>query len=214
MVDTLIGRKIGMVQLFDEDGKAVAATIMEVGPCTVVQVRDDEAHNRKVVQLGFENVDEKRLTRPLAGHFRRAGVSPKKHLKEVRADTGDEYEVGQDIRVDVFSVGQKVDVTGTSKGKGFSGMVKRWNAAGGPGSHGSMFHRRVGSVGSAAYPARVFKGKKMPGHAGHGRVTVMNLEVVQVRPEENMLLVKGCVPGPPRGIVLVRRSVKKKAKKQ
>jgi large subunit ribosomal protein L3 len=214
VVDGLLGRKIGMIQLFGEDGKGVVATVMEVGPCTVVRVREDESHNNKVVQLGFEDVREKKLTKPLAGHFKKAGVSPKRHLKEVTADKGDDYGVGQEIRVDVFSVGQKVDVTGISKGKGFAGMVRRWKVRGGPESHGSMFHRRPGSIGSAAFPSRVFRGKRMPGHAGHERVTVMNLKVIQVRPEQNVLLVKGCVPGPPRGIVFVRRSVRKKAEKQ
>lgn len=214
MVDGLLGRKIGMVQLFDEEGKAVVVTIMEVGPCTVVQVRNDESRKNKVIQLGFEDVDEKRLTKPVAGHFKKAAVSPKRHLKEVRIDSGDEYEAGQEIGVDVFSAGQRVDVTGMSKGKGFAGMVKRWHVRGGPRSHGSMFHRRPGSIGAAAYPSRVFKGKKMPGHAGHRRVTVMNLEIMQVRPGENLLLVRGCVPGPARGIVFVRRSVKKKVEKK
>lgn len=213
-MEGLIGRKIGMVQLFDQQGGAVAGTVIQAGPCTVVQVRRDESRARRAVQLGFDNVPESKLTRPLAGHFKKAGVPPKRYLREVRAKAEDELEVGQQIRADLFSVGQKVDVIGISKGKGFAGMVKRWNAAGGPNTHGSMFHRRPGSIGSNTYPGRTFRGKKLPGRLGHQRVTVMNLEVLQVRPEENLLLVKGCVPGPRGSLVLVRGSVKQKAKKQ
>ncbi len=214
MIEGLLGRKIGMVQLFDKEGRAVAVTMMEAGPCTVVRVRSDKRRKYDAVQLGFDDVRESRLTKPLAGHFKKAGVSPKRHLREVRIGSDAEYKVGEEIRADIFAVGQRVDVMGISKGKGFAGMVKRWHVSGGPKSHGSKFHRRPGSIGCSASPARVFKGRKLPGHAGHKRVTVMNLEVLQVRPEENLLLVKGCVPGPPKGIVFVRRSVKKKVKKQ
>lgn len=213
-MEGLIGRKIGMVQLFDQEGRAVAGTVIQAGPCTVVQVRQDESRACRAVQLGFEDVPESKLTRPLAGHFKKAGVSPKRYLREVRVKAEDELEVGQEIRADLFSVGQKVDVIGISKGKGFAGMVKRWNAAGGPNTHGSMFHRRPGSIGSAAFPSRTFRGQRLPGHLGHQRVTAMNLEVLQVRPEENLLLVKGCVPGPRGSLVLVRGSVKQKAKKK
>jgi len=214
VIEGLLGRKIGMVQLFDEKGRAVVTTIMETGPCTVVQVKGDKAGGYGSVQLGFDDTRESKLTKPLAGHFKKAGVAPKKYLKEVRIRGDDEYEVGQEIRADVFAVGQRVDVTGISKGKGFAGIVKRWHMKGGPKSHGSRFHRRPGSIGCSASPGRVVKGKKLPGHAGARRVTVMNLEVLQVRPEENLLLVKGCVPGPAKGIVFVRRSVKQKVKKE
>jgi len=214
VIEGLLGRKIGMVQLFDKEGRAVAITMMEAGPCTVVRVRSDKRRKYGAVQLGFDDVRESRLTKPLAGHFKKAGVSPKRHLREVRIGDDAEYKVGQEIRADIFAAGQRVDVTGISKGKGFAGMVKRWHVAGGPKSHGSTFHRQPGSIGCSASPGRVVKGRKMPGHAGHKRVTVMNLEVLQVRPEENLLLVKGCVPGPPKGIVFVRRSVKKKVKKK
>ena len=203
-----------MVQLFDEKGRAVATTIMETGPCTVVQVKGDKPGGYASVQLGFGDVRESKLTKPLAGHFKKAGVAPKRYLKEVRIRGDDEYEVGQEIRADVFAVGQRVDVMGISKGKGFAGMVKRWHMRGGPKSHGSKFHRRPGSIGCSASPGRVVKGKKLPGHAGARRVTEMNLEVLQVRPEENLLLVKGCVPGPAKGIVFVRRSVRQKVKKE
>lgn len=214
MIEGLLARKIGMVQLFDKEGRAVPATVMEAGPCTVVQVKEEKSGAARAVQLGFQDVRESRLTEPLAGHFKRAGVAPKKYLKEVRVDAEDEYKVGQEIRADVFSVGERVDVTGISKGKGFTGMVKRWHAAGGADSHGSMSHRRPGSIGSNTFPGRVWKGKKLPGHAGNSRVTVMNLEVLQVRPEENLLLVKGAVPGPTKGIVFIRSSVKQKVKKK
>lgn len=213
MLDGLLGRKIGMVQLFDKEGRAVSGTIVETGPCTVVQVKDDQPGNRKAVQLGFQDVVESKLSKPVAGHFRKIGVPPKKYLRNVRIDPGDEYKVGQEIRADVFSVGQKVDVTGVSKGKGFAGVVKRWHMAGGPNSHGHMSHRRVGSIGSNTWPGRVFRGKRMPGHAGNRRVTILNLEVLQVRPEDNLILVRGAVPGPTKGIVFVRRSVKRKVKK-
>ncbi len=214
MVEGLLARKIGMLQIFDADGKAVAATVMEAGPCTVVQVKSDTSGGAGAVQLGFEDVRESKMTKPLVGHFKKAGVSPKRYLKEVRIDSDDEYKVGQEIRADVFSVGQRVDVTGMSKGKGFAGMMKRWHARGGPASHGSTSHRRVGSIGSSAFPSRVMKGKRLPGHLGNRRTTVMNLEVLQVRPEQNLLLVKGCVPGPEKGIVFVRRTVKQKVKKE
>ncbi len=213
MVEGLLARKLGMVQLFDKEGKIVAGTIMETGPCTVVQLKDDESGNCRAVQLGFQDVKEKKLKKPVAGHFRKRGVLPKKYLKDVRIDPGDEYKVGQEIRADVFSVGQRVDVTGISKGKGFAGVVRRWHMAGGPASHGSMSHRRVGSVGSNTWPGRVFRGKRMPGHAGNRRVTALNLEVLLVRPEDNLILVRGAVPGPEKGIVFVHRSVKKKVKK-
>jgi large subunit ribosomal protein L3 len=214
VIEGLLGRKLGMVQLFDEEGRAVAVTMVEAGPCTVVQVKSAEGSERGAVQLGFADVKESRLTKPLAGHFKRAGVAPKKYLKEVRIEGDDEYKVGQEVRADVFSAGQRVDVSGTSKGRGFAGMVRRWGARGGPGSHGSTFHRRPGSVGASASPSRVVKGKKLPGHLGSRRVTVTNLEILQVRPEENLVLVKGCVPGPAKGIVFVRRSVKRNVKKE
>ncbi|NQT84314.1 50S ribosomal protein L3 [bacterium] len=214
MIEGLLAKKVGMVQLFDKEGRAIGGTIMEAGPCTVVQVKSDKPGNYGSVQLGFGDVDESRLTKPLAGHFSKASVAPKRHLKEVRIESGDEYKVGQEIRVDLFSVGQRVDVTGVSKGKGFAGVVKRWNMRGGPKSHGSTFHRQPGSIGCSASPGRVLKGKKLPGHAGNRRVTALNLEVLLVRPEENLLLVKGCVPGPPKGLLFVRRSVKQKVKKE
>jgi len=214
MIEGLLAKKVGMVQLFDKEGRAIGGTIMEAGPCTVVQVKSDKPGNYGSVQLGFGDVDESRLTKPLAGHFSKASVAPKRHLKEVRIESGDEYKVGQEIRVDLFSVGQRVDVTGVSKGKGFAGVVKRWNMRGGPKSHGSTFHRQPGSIGCSASPGRVLKGKKLPGHAGIRRVTALNLEVLLVRPEENLLLVKGCVPGPPKGLLFVRRSVKQKVKKE
>ena len=214
MIEGLLARKVGMVQLFDEKGRAVGATIIETGPCTVVQVKGDRGGDCRAVQLGFGDIRESKLTRPLAGHFKKANVPPKRHLREVRIDSDDEYKVGQEIRADIFSVGQRVDVTGISKGKGFAGMVKRWHAKGGPGTHGSMFHRRPGSIGTSSSPGRVLRGKRLPGHAGNVRVTVLSLEVLQVRPEQNLLLVRGAVPGPSRGIVFVRRAVKQKGKEE
>jgi large subunit ribosomal protein L3 len=214
VIEGLLGKKVGMAQLFDEEGNAVPVTVIEAGPCTVVQVSDDESRKSKVVQVGFQDVAESKVKKPLAGHFKKAGVTPKKYLREVKVDREDEIKPGQEIRVDIFEKGHRVDVTGISKGKGFAGMMKRWNARGGPKTHGSDFHRRPGSVGASADPSRVVKGKRLPGQYGNKRVTALNVEILQVRPDDNLLLLKGSVPGPPKGVVFVRRSVKKKVKKE
>jgi len=205
----LLGRKLGMTQLFDKDGRMVPVTVIAAGPCVVVQRKTKEKEGHDAVQIGYEEVaTSKRVPKPLAGHYRRAGekakadIAPCRHLVEVRLADCDSYQVGDRINVEIFEVGQRVDVTGTSKGKGFAGVQKRHGARGGPASHGSMSHRRPAS-GGATDPARVFKGTKKPGHMGNARVTVKRLHVHMVNSKENLLAVQGAVPGPNGGLVLV-----------
>ena len=201
----LIGRKIGMTQIFSEDGEIFPVTVIEAGPCTVVTKKTDEKQGYKAIQVGFETQKESRLSRPLLGQFKKVALTPSRFLKEFSVENIGAYEVGQKLTVEVFSVGEKVTITGRSKGRGFAGVVKRWGFWGGPGSHGSMFHRAPGSIGASAYPSRVFKGKKLPGHYGDARMTVRNLEIVDIKPEQNLLLVKGSVPGGKRGVILVKK---------
>ena len=200
MAQAILGRKIGMTQLFVE-GYAVGATVVEAQPCTVVQVKTVESDGYNALQLGYEDVNESDVTKPMLGHYRKADVTPRRRLFEVRIENLEEYNVGDVIGVDIFSEGEKIDVAGVSKGLGFQGVVKRWNFAGGPKSHGSHFHRRPGSVGMCVKPGRVMKGKKLPGHAGARRVTVKGLQVLRVDPERNLLVLKGATPGP-RGTIL------------
>lgn len=206
----ILGRKLGMTQIFDESGRAVAVTVIEAGPCRVVAKRTPEKHQYRAVQLGFEEARPSRVTKAEAGHAQKAGVPTPRVLREIRTQEGqglDGLEVGAEVRADVFQAGDRVDVTGISKGKGYAGPIKRWNFNRGPMTHGSMYHRRVGSL-NATDPARVFKGRKMPGRMGGKRRTVQSLQVVQVDPERNLLLVKGAVPGPRRGLLLIRESVR------
>ncbi|KHO63431.1 MULTISPECIES: 50S ribosomal protein L3 [Thermoanaerobacter] len=206
----ILGRKHGMTQIFNEKGEVIPVTVIEAGPCVVVQKKTVEADGYNAIQVGFGDVKEKRLTKPLIGHFKKAGVPFKRYLREFRLDDISGYEVGSEIKVDIFKPGDKVDVTGISKGKGFAGVVKRYGANRGPMSHGSKYHRRVGSMGATTDPGRTFKGKIMPGHMGHERVTIQNLEVVKVDPELNLLLVKGSVPGPKGSLLIIKDSVKSK----
>jgi large subunit ribosomal protein L3 len=206
----ILGRKHGMTQIFDEKGEVIPVTVIEAGPCVVVQKKTTETDGYNAIQVGFGDVKEKRLTKPLIGHFKKAGVPFKRYLREFRLDDVSGYEVGSEIKVDIFKPGDRVDVTGISKGKGFAGVVKRYGASRGPMSHGSKYHRRVGSMGATTDPGRTFKGKIMPGHMGHKRVTVQNLEVVKVDPELNLLLVKGSVPGPKGSLLIIKDSVKSK----
>jgi len=202
----IMGRKLGMTRIFNSDGTAVPCTVVAAGPCPVIQVKEPGKDGYSALQLGFGAVSEKRLNKPQSGHQTKAGKGVYRHLKEIRLESVDGYEVGQDITVDIFSPGEKVKVTGTSKGKGFQGVMKRWNFSGMPASHGhEKVHRSGGSVGHATFPGKVFKGKKMPGQMGNKRVTMMNLEVVDVRPDENILIIRGAVPGPRNGLVLVRK---------
>ena len=200
MARGILGRKIGMTQLFVDD-QAVGVTVIETDPCTIVQIKTNESDGYNALQLGYDEVKDSKVTRPIAGHFGKAGVAPHRHLFEIRVDNPDDYTVGDKLSVDLFEEGDKVDIAGTSKGKGFQGVVKRWNFAGGPATHGSHFHRRPGSVGNCVKPGRVVKGKKLPGQMGSRRTTVRGLKILRVDPERNLLIVKGATPGA-RGTIL------------
>ncbi len=208
MVRGLIGRKIGMTRVFTEDGRWVPVTVLEAGPCTVVQRKTVEKDGYEAVQLGFDAMKERRCTRPMLGHFKKAGLAPERTLRELRLDASEALKSGDEVRADLFRPGDRVDVTGTSKGKGFAGVQKRHHFRGGPASHGSMSHRRPGSIGASSDPSKVVKGMRMAGHMGSGRVTARNLEVVQVDPEKNLVLVRGCVPGANGGIVVLKKTRK------
>ncbi len=205
MIRGLMGKKMGMTQIFDAEGNIVPVTLVEVGPCTVLGLKDKPS---KVV-LGFLPVKEKHLQKPRLGFFKKAGVSALKHVKEFESTDNKEYKVGQELKADVFKAGDFVDVTGTSIGKGFQGGMVRWNWSGGPAAHGSMHHRRVGSIGSSSDPSRVYKGQHMPGHMGMDTVTVQSLRVMRVDPDTNLILVKGAVPGHKNGMVMINISKKK-----
>lgn len=205
----ILGKKIGMTQIFDENGLAVPVTVIEAGPVVVVQKKTIENDGYTAVKVGFEKAEERKLNKPQKGIFLKSKLPFLKHLKEFRVENVDSFEIGQEIKVsDMFQAGDRVDVSGTSKGKGFQGTIKRYGQSGGPESHGSMYHRRVGSMSANTNPARVFKGKKLPGHMGMQRVTVLNLDVVKVDAERNLILVKGSVPGPKGAILEIRDSVK------
>ena len=205
----ILGKKIGMTQIFDENGVAVPVTVIKAGPVVVVQKKTIENDGYTAVKVGFEKVEEKKLNKPQKGVFVKSKLPFLKHLKEFRVENADGFEIGQEIKVsDMFQAGDRVDVSGTSKGKGFQGTIKRYGQSGGPETHGSMYHRRVGSMSANTNPARVFKGKKLPGHMGMQRVTVLNLDVVKVDEERNLILVKGSVPGPKGAVLEIRDSVK------
>ncbi|KRT35811.1 MULTISPECIES: 50S ribosomal protein L3 [Acetomicrobium] len=202
----ILGVKVGMTQIFDEEGQAVPVTVVEAGPCKVVALRRPEVEMYSAIVLGFGKVKAHRLNKPMLGVYKKAGIEPKRWLREFRLDDVTGYEVGQTIDVTIFEVGEVVDVTGTSKGKGFAGVMKRHGFGGGPASHGaSLFHRRAGSSGASSFPSHVFKGKTMPGRMGNERVTVKNLKVVAVDKENNLLLIKGAIPGPRNGLVMVHK---------
>lgn len=203
----LIGKKLGMTQIFSEDGVAVPVTVIEVTPSVVVQKKTIEKDGYEAVQLGFDRVKQNRLTKPLQGHFRAADRGYFRVLREFRSFP-EPCEIGQELKADLFSAGDHVDIVGTTKGKGFAGVIKRHGFGGGRATHGSMFHRAPGSIGASADPSRVFKGKKLPGHMGSERVTIQNVIVWAVRPEQNLILVKGAVPGGKNGIVLIKRAIK------
>ena len=209
MQKALIGKKIGMTQIFDEKGKVVPVTVVEAGPCVVSQLKTVETDGYTAVQVGFGDVKPKHVTKPLQGHFKKADVAPKRILKEFRFDDCSAFELGQIIKADVFETGDKVDVTGKSKGKGYAGVIKRWNFARLKESHGTGPNaRHGGSMGACSSPSRVWKGKKMAGHLGAERVTVQNLTVVKIDAENNLLAIKGAVPGPNGGYVVIKDSVK------
>jgi len=200
----ILGKKIGMTQVFTDDGKSVAVTAVEAGPCPILSV------NIKNVQLGFDLAKESRLKKPVSGYFKKLNVAPRKLIRELRKDPTAEYKVGDEIKADVFKAGDYVDVTGTSLGKGFQGGMKRWHWKGGPMTHGSTSHRRVGSIGSSTTPGRVFRGHHMPGHMGAITVTVQNLKVIKVDAENNILLIEGAVPGYKNNYLVIQKAKKKK----
>ena len=204
----LIGKKVGMTQIFDEAGKVIPVTAIEAGPCVVAQVKTEETDGYTAIQLGFGDVKESKLNRPEKGHFSKVNVTLKKHLREFRVDSVEEVKVGDELKADVFAEGDKIDIQGTSKGKGFQGVIKRHGQSRGPMGHGSMYHRRPGSMGPTSTPGRVFKGKKLPGHMGVQTVTIQNLEVVKVDLDKNVILVKGSVPGAKGAILKLKTSVK------
>lgn len=204
----IIAKKIGMTQIFDETGKVIPVTVVEAGPCVVAQVKTTETDGYNAVQLGYGDVKESKLTRPERGHFKKANISLKKHLREFRLDSIEGIKVGDELKADVFAEGDKIDVQGTSKGKGFQGVIKRHGQHRGPMGHGSMYHRRPGSMGSTSTPGRVYKGKNLPGHMGYETVTVQNLEIVKVDMDKNVILIKGSVPGNKGAILKIRNSVK------
>ncbi|MGL6106817.1 50S ribosomal protein L3 [Romboutsia sp.] len=203
----ILGKKIGMTQIFTEEGIFVPVTVVETTPNVVTQVKTVEKDGYSAIQVGFEDAKEKSLNKPQKGHLAAANVL-KKHLKEFRVDAAEEFTVGQEIKADVFVAGEKIDVSGTSKGKGFQGPIKRHGQSRGPESHGSRYHRRPGSMGACSFPGRVFKNKKLAGHMGSVKVTVQNLEVVKVDADKNLILVKGAIPGPKGSVVTIKEAVK------
>lgn len=208
MKKALIGKKIGMTQIFDENGKIIPVTVVEAGPCVVVQKKTVDTDGYDAIQVGFGEIREKLVNKPRKGHFAKAGVSIRRTLKEFRLEDVTAYNVGDEIKVDIFEAGDKVDVSGISKGKGFQGTIKRWNGSRGPMSHGSKFHRSVGSMGASSDPSKTFKNKKMPGQMGRVNTTVINLEVVRTMLDKNIILIKGGIPGPNKGTVVIRNSVR------
>lgn len=209
MKKAILGRKVGMTQIFDEQGRVVPVTVVQCDSCVVIDKKTAERDGYESVVVGYEDVRESLVNKPRMGQFKKVGVSPKRYIKELKFEDVAAYEVGQEIKVDTFEAGDKIDVTGTSKGKGFQGVIKRWNFSIGPKSHGSKFHRAPGSQGAASDPSRTFKNRKMPGHMGNVKRTVMNLEVVKVIPEKNLVLVKGGVPGPRKGLLFIKDTVKR-----
>lgn len=212
-VKGILGTKLGMTQIFTEEGRAVPVTVVKAGPCTVAQIRTPAKDGYTAVQLAFGEVPARKLTKPAKGHLATAKVAPTKTLVELRTDDAETYTLGQQLKADVFAAGEKVDVVGVTKGHGFTGVMKRWNFSGKPASHGTeRKHRSPGSVGAGTTPGRVFKGMRGPGHYGHDRVTILNLEIVESDPDRDLLLIKGAVPGPNGGLVMVRSAVKAVAK--
>jgi large subunit ribosomal protein L3 len=207
MAKGILGKKIGMTQIFNPEGKAVPVTVVEAGPCLVVQKKVIATDGYEAIQLGFSEKKERLVNKPMKGHFNKAGVKPYRFLHEIKVAADENFNLGQEIKADVFSEGEWVDVTGTSKGKGFAGVIKRWNFSRGPMGHGSMYHRRPGSLG-ATDPARVFKGRKMPGRMGGEQVTIQGLQVAKVDAERNLLLIKGAIPGANGGYVVIKTTVK------
>lgn len=209
MQKAIIGKKVGMTQIFDDNGHVIPVTVIEAGPCVVTQKKTAEKDGYEAVQLGFEDIKESKLTKPENGHLKKAGVSAKKYLKEFRLDDCASLNVGDEVKADLFAAGDKVDVTGTSKGHGYQGVVKRWNAQRTPTTHGGgPVHRHAGSMGSTSSPSRIFKGKIGAGQMGVEQVTVQNLDVVKVDASLNMIVIRGAIPGPKGGLVVIKNTVK------
>ena len=208
MQKAILAKKLGMTQIFDETGKVIPVTVIEAGPNAVIQKKTVENDGYEAVQVGFVDLKEKKTNKPTKGHFAKAGVAPKKFIKEFRLDDVSALNVGDEIKADIFEAGEKVDVAGITKGKGFAGTIKRWGQHRGPMTHGSGYHRGPGSMGMCSDPGRVFKGKRLPGHMGVERVTIQNLAVVRVDAEKNIILIKGGVPGPKGGLLIVKNTVK------
>ena len=206
----LIGIKIGMTQIFKEEEKVIPVTVIEAGPCVVSQVKTEETDGYNSIQLGFGAIKESKVNKPERGHFTKANIAPARYLREFRVDSIEDVKVGDELKADIFMAGDKIDIQGTSKGKGFQGVIKRHGQHRGPMGHGSMYHRRPGSMGSTSTPGRVFKGKKLPGHMGAETVTIQNLEVIKVDLDKNIILVKGSVPGAKGSILKIKSSVKAK----
>jgi len=204
----LVGKKIGMTQMFDEIGLVIPVTVLEIESNVITQVKTVEKDGYNALQVGYGDVKEKNINKPQKGHLDKAGVSPKRTLQEFRMESVEGFTAGQELKADLFQAGDKVDVSGVSKGKGFQGVIKRHNQSRGPMAHGSRYHRRPGSMGAASFPSRVFKGKKLPGHMGNVNVTIQNLEVVKVDVERNLLIVKGAVPGPKKALVTINETIK------
>ena len=208
MKKAILATKVGMTQIFNEDGVLTPVTVLQAGPCVVTQVKTAENDGYSAVQVGFVDKREKLVNKPLKGHFEKAGVSYKRYVRELKLEDAESYTLAQEIKADIFEAGDKVDATAISKGKGFQGAIKRHGQHRGPMTHGSKFHRHQGSNGACSDPSKVFKGKGMPGQMGHKRVTVQNLEIVRVDAENNLLLVKGAVPGPRKSLVTIKETVK------
>ncbi|MCL2391046.1 MAG: 50S ribosomal protein L3 [Oscillospiraceae bacterium] len=209
MIKAIIGKKVGMTQIFDDNGKVIPVTVIEAGPCTVVQKKTEESDGYDSVQLGFADVKERKLSKPELGHMKKAGVEPKKHLKEFRLEDTSALNVGDEIKADVFAQGDKIDVTGISRGKGFAGVVKLHNKGRNRMSHGGgPVHRHAGSMGAGTTPGRIFKGHMGAGHMGNEQVTIQNLDIVKVDPDLNMIAVRGAIPGPKGGVVYLKNTVK------
>lgn len=206
----ILGKKLGMTQVLTENGEVVPVTVVKAGPCKIIQKKVKNIDGYEAVQIGFEEKKEKKVTKQLMGHFAKAKVSPMKHLREIKVDNIADVQIGDEISVDMFTDGDFVEVTGISKGKGFAGVVKRWGFSGGPKSHGSHFHRIPGAIGQGTDPSRVFKGRKLPGRMGGDRKTIQNLRVFKVIKDENLLLIKGALPGAKENILLIKKSSRKK----
>ncbi len=204
----ILGKKLGMTQYIRPDGWLIPVTALEAGPCVVTDLKNEKQHGYKAIQIGYGDVKEKRVSKAYAENFKKKKLPLKKHLKEVRLSLQENFELGQEIKADIFKPGDAVDVQGTSIGKGFAGGMKRWHWRGGPGSHGSMFHRRIGSVGASSFPSRTWPGHHMPGHLGNVKKTIQNLEVIKVDADKNLILVKGSVPGSDNGLLFIRKALK------